>query len=329
MHPRHGAGGLRAARSMPRRPSAGRRARRRVAGPVRGARAAPARRGTCGSARRRRRGESARSLAVTRGRSRRARPRARRSSARTGRAPARRRMRPSHRSTRRTAPRARTPSPRLEGRDSPAPPPGGAPPRAGGVLPIPGSPSTAMHADVVASRDASASSNCSSSDSRPTVGPTLNSSDTVRPYCRVFACSVKGSSPMISRLGDSMLTTCRCSSSITATPRRVRCRLRRLDRLPKPAAAWARGVDVSHRRPRALVARPGRRLGRGAVAPAAVSRPADHADRGQGRRDPMRALRHDHLERASRDPPRPANRGARLSRSGFWPHSRVLEQELA
>ena len=46
VHPRHGAGGLRAARSMPRRSSAGRRARRRVAGPVRGARAAPVRRGT-------------------------------------------------------------------------------------------------------------------------------------------------------------------------------------------------------------------------------------------------------------------------------------------
>ena len=84
-------------------------------------------------------------------------------------------------------------------------------------------------------------------------------------------------------------------------PSRVRCRLRRLDRLPKPAAASARGVDVSHRRPRALVACPGRRLRRRAVAAAAVSRPAHGADRGQGRRDPMST------------PPRPRAREPRPS----------------
>ena len=140
VHPRRGAGGSRAARSMPRRPSAGRRARRRAAGPARGARAAPARRGTCGSARRRRR-RGERSLArrdegtIS--------PSSATSSAlqcSSGRAPARRRMRPSHRSTRRTAPRARTPSPRLVGRDSPAPPPGGAPRRAGGSCRSPARP---------------------------------------------------------------------------------------------------------------------------------------------------------------------------------------------
>ena len=61
------------------------------------------------------------------------------------------------------------------------------------VLPIPGSPSSAMQPDSPASRASSVASNCSSADSRPTVCPTLNSNGTLSTLLAAARSPVKGS----------------------------------------------------------------------------------------------------------------------------------------